>query len=62
MSSLSSISTHVVNASANLLRKADFTDSAFLLDYSVRPLREEPLELVENSSISQHIWSYSPEF
>lgn len=50
------------NTTANLLSLAGFTDSAYLLNYSMLPLREEPLELYETSNISKHIWDYSPDF
>jgi hypothetical protein len=50
------------NTTANLLSLAGLTDSAYLLNYSMLPLREEPLELVESSSLSTHIWGYSPDF
>lgn len=47
---------------AKVLSIAGFDHSAYLLDYSMLPLREEPKEIYADSVMASHIWTYSPDF
>lgn len=51
---------------ANLLNTAGFKESGYLLDYSMKPLREEPLELYNQNDpaikFTNDFWNNSPQF
>lgn len=47
---------------AKVLSDAGFDHSAYLLDYSMWPLRKEPKEIYADSVMASHIWTYSPDF
>lgn len=47
---------------AKSLDVVGFNHSAYLLNYSMLPMRVEPLEIEGNQPLPNDIWQYSPEF
>lgn len=47
---------------AKALDAVGFKHSAYFLNYSMQPLREEPKEIYADSLMVSEIWTYSPDF